>query len=67
MLEPASHSHWHWPMEDLLSPEKTVHYTALQERGIFRLLRTQGLLYQLGTVEKFQVLIETAPDRGVSV
>lgn len=62
MLEPASHSHWHWPTEDLLSPEKGVHYTVLQERGIFGLLRTQ-----LGTVEKFRVLIETAPDRGVRV
>lgn len=50
-------------MEDLLSPRKWVQSTVLLERGVPRLLRPQGLLCQVGAVEEFQLLPETAPDR----
>lgn len=52
ILEPASHSHWHWPMEDLLSPEKRVHYTILQERGIFRAPLPTGHCWKVSGVDR---------------
>lgn len=63
-LGPQATHNWHWPTEDLFGPGKRMCYTVLQERGVYRVYR---LLYQRGTIEKFQVLLETAPDGTESV